>query len=87
MSGSESIEPDKAKNIYQDFIQDYYAKRGHYKVAPDIPKEKKEEILRQREGQNQRVLTMPVLPKEDETGDSMTRTKCLVVASSNSNMT
>jgi len=76
MSSSESIEPDKAKTIYQDFIRDYYAKRAHYKVAPDIPKEKREEILREKERRNQRVLTMPVLPKE---GEGMRRTTWPVI--------
>jgi hypothetical protein len=74
MSGSETIpsdskNPSGTKNIYQEFIEEYYAKRGTYKVAPDTPRIK--ERLAQRRHKRRWKADMPVHPKEEETGGGM----------------
>jgi len=62
-SNSESLDKDSEKpdNRYTRFIDDYYARKPKFTVAPDsdLPKHGKKGV------------NMPVHPKEEQSGDSM----------------
>ena len=60
-SSSENLDKDSEKpdNRYTRFIDDYYARKPKFNVAPDIDLSKN----------GKKEVNMPVQPKEEQSGD------------------